>query len=83
MAEDINQLMKVRREKLAVLQEEGKNPFEITKCEVTHHSQEIKDRYGELEGSSGTAYVKKGDGKSIFLQCFRPGWFYPGICSQR
>ena len=35
MAEDINQLMKVRREKLAVLQEEGKNPFEITKCEVT------------------------------------------------
>ena len=52
MAEDLNQLMKVRREKLAALQEEGKNPFEITKCDVSHHSQEIKDHYEELKGSS-------------------------------
>ena len=44
--------MKVRREKLAALQEEGKNPFEITKCDVSHHSQEIKDHYEELKGSS-------------------------------
>ena len=72
MAEDINQLMKVRREKLAVLQEEGKNPFEITKCEVTHHSQEIKDRYGELEGSSvtvaGRLMSKRVMGKASFCK---------------
>ena len=42
MAEDINQLLKVRREKLANLIEAGKNPFEITKCDVTHHSMDIK-----------------------------------------
>ena len=43
MAEDINQLLKVRREKLANLIEAGKNPFEITKCDVTHNSMDIKD----------------------------------------
>ena len=48
MAEDINQLLKVRREKLANLQEAGKDPYVITKCDVTHHSQEIKDNYDEL-----------------------------------
>ena len=37
--QDINQLLKVRREKLADLQEKGKDPFQITKYEVTHHSQ--------------------------------------------
>ena len=70
MAEDLNQLMKVRREKLAVLQEEGKNPFEITKCDVSHHSQEIKDRYEELEGSSvtvaGRLMSKRVMGKASF-----------------
>ena len=41
MAEDLNQLLKVRREKLAALQEAGKDPFQITKCDVTHHYLEI------------------------------------------
>ncbi len=45
MAEDLNQLLKVRREKLAALQEEGKDPFQITKFDVTHHTQEAKDLY--------------------------------------
>ena len=54
MAEDINQLLKVRREKLANLIEAGKNPFEITKCDVTHHSMDIKDNYDEMEGKTGT-----------------------------
>ena len=45
MAEDLNQLLKVRREKLAALQEEGKDPFQITKYDVTHHTQEAKDLY--------------------------------------
>ena len=70
MAEDINQLMKVRREKLAALQEEGKNPFEITKCEVSHHSQEIKDQYDELEGTevtvAGRLMSKRVMGKASF-----------------
>ena len=41
--QDINQLLKVRREKLAELQENGKDPFQITKFDVTHHSTEVKD----------------------------------------
>ena len=48
--QDINQLRKVRREKLADLQENGKNPFLITKYDVTHHSMEIKDNFEEMEG---------------------------------
>ena len=43
--QDLNQLRKVRREKLADLQENGKNPFLITKYDVTHHSMEIKDNF--------------------------------------
>ena len=48
--QDENQLRKVRREKLSALQAEGRDPFIITKYDVTHHSQEIRDRYDELEG---------------------------------
>ena len=50
--QDVNQLLQVRREKLAALQEAGKDPFQITKYDVTHHSQEIRDHYDELEGNS-------------------------------
>ncbi len=50
--QDINQLLKVRRDKLATLQENGKDPFQITKYDVTHHSQEIKDNYDALEGKN-------------------------------
>ncbi len=42
---DLNQLLKVRREKLADLQERGKDPFEITKYDQTHHSEEVKELY--------------------------------------
>ena len=48
--QDLNQLRKVRREKLANLQEAGADPFVITTYDQTHHAQEIKDRYDELEG---------------------------------
>ena len=47
---DLNQLRKVRREKLAQLQADGKDPFVITKYEQNIHSQEIKDKYDSLEG---------------------------------
>ena len=48
--QDINQLLKVRREKLANLQAAGKDPFKITKYDVTHHSTDIKDHFEEMEG---------------------------------
>ena len=43
--QDINQLLKVRREKLKDLQDAGKDPFRITKFDVTHHSDEVKELY--------------------------------------
>lgn len=45
MGQDINQLLKVRREKLANLQEAGQDPFQITKYDVTHHTSDVKDLY--------------------------------------
>ena len=66
----INQLQQVRREKLAALQEAGKNPFEITKFDVTHHSMEIKDNYDALEGKevtvAGRMMFKRVMGKASF-----------------
>ena len=68
--QDINQLLKVRREKLANLQEAGKDPFVITKYDVTHHSTEIKDGYAELEGKivriAGRIMSKRVMGKASF-----------------
>ena len=68
--QDINQLLKVRREKLAQLQEAGKDPFQITKYDVTHHSTEIKDHFDELEGKevtiAGRMMSKRVMGKASF-----------------
>ncbi len=68
--QDVKQLLKVRREKLAALQEAGKDPFQITKYEVTHHSQEIKDNFDALEGRTvsvaGRVMSKRVMGKASF-----------------
>lgn len=68
--QDINQLLKVRREKLAALQEAGRDPFQITKYDVTHHSQEIKDNFDALEGKTvsiaGRVMSKRVMGKASF-----------------
>ena len=68
--QDINQLLKVRREKLANLQEAGKNPFEIMKFDVTHHSADIREKFEELEGSTvkiaGRIMSKRVMGKASF-----------------
>lgn len=68
--QDLNQLLKVRREKLADLQANGKDPFKIVKFDVTHHSQEIKDNFDELEGKSvtiaGRMMSKRVMGKASF-----------------
>ena len=67
---DLNQLKKVRREKLADLQANGQDPFTITKYNQTHHSQEIKDNFGELEGKqvsvAGRMMSKRVMGKASF-----------------
>ena len=62
--------VRVRHEKLQALQQEGRDPFRITKFDVTHHAQEIKDRFAELEEQSvrlaGRIMSKRGMGKAIF-----------------
>ena len=68
--QDIHQLLKVRREKLAALQESGKDPFQIMKYDVTHHSMEIKDNFDKLEGQqasvAGRIMQKRVMGKASF-----------------
>lgn len=68
--QDINQLLKVRREKLSALQEAGRDPFQITKYDVTHHSQEIRDSFDALEGKTvsvaGRVMSKRVMGKASF-----------------
>ena len=68
--QDLNQLLKVRRDKLKELQENGKDPFIITKYQVTHHSQEVKDHFDELEGQevtlAGRLMSKRVMGKASF-----------------
>ena len=67
---DYNQLMKIRKEKLEKLQEEGKNPFTITKFNPTHTSKQIKEQYEELEGKdvtiAGRLMAKRIMGKASF-----------------
>lgn len=68
--QDINHLLKVRREKLQELQESGKNPYQITRYDVTHHSQEIKDNFDTLEDKevsiAGRMMSKRVMGKASF-----------------
>ncbi len=71
MAEqNLNEILKIRHEKLAELKEAGKDPFEITKYDQTHHSMEIKDNFDELEGKTvsvaGRLMFKRVMGKASF-----------------
>ena len=69
-AQDLNQLRKVRREKLANLQAEGKNPFAITKYDVDTHANDCKEKYDEYEGKNvsiaGRLMAKRVMGKASF-----------------
>ena len=69
-AQDLNALLQIRREKLRALQQEGKDPFVITKYDQTHHSQEIKNNYDQLEGKNvsiaGRMMSKRVMGKASF-----------------
>ena len=68
--QDVNQLLQIRREKLAELQARGKDPFTITKYDVTHHSQDIKDSFDSLEEQTvriaGRLMSKRVMGKASF-----------------
>ena len=68
--QDLNEILRVRREKLDELQFNGKDPFQITKYDVTHHSADIKDNFDELEGKSvsvaGRMMSKRVMGKASF-----------------
>ena len=68
--QDLNQLLKVRREKLSELQASGRDPFQIVKYEVSHHSQDIKDQFENLEGKTvtvaGRMMSKRVMGKASF-----------------
>ena len=67
---DLNQLRKVRREKLADLQAAGKNPFDITSYDPTHHAEEVKENFEALEGKhvklAGRVMQKRVMGKASF-----------------
>ena len=68
--QDLGELLHIRREKLKALQDEGRDPFQITKFDVTHHTQDIKDNFDAMEGSAvsvaGRLMSKRGMGKVSF-----------------
>ena len=51
-AQDMGELLRIRRDKLKVLQDEGRDPFTITRFDVTHHTQDIKDNFDAMEGQA-------------------------------
>lgn len=69
--QNLNEMLKIRREKLTKLMESGKNPYLIEKYDYTHHSDEIKDKYDELEGKrvsvAGRLMSRRGHGKVTFF----------------
>ena len=68
--QDMGELLRIRRDKLKALQDEGRDPFTITKFDVTHHTQDIKDKFDALEGKpvsvAGRLMSKRGMGKVSF-----------------
>ena len=68
--QDLNQLLKIRRDKLAELQQAGQDPFVITKYDVTHHSTDVKEQFDSLEGKTvtiaGRLMSKRVMGKASF-----------------
>ena len=68
--QDLREILQIRRDKLKALQDAGMNPFEITRYDVTHHAQEVKDNFDALEGQTvslgGRMMSKRGMGKVSF-----------------
>ena len=70
--QELSEILQVRRDKLAALQQEGRDPFQITKYEVSHHSTEVLAHFAELEGKevsvAGRMMVKRVMGKASFCK---------------
>ena len=68
--QELSEILQIRRDKLKALQDEGRNPFDITKFDVSHHAQEVKDNFDALEGTEvtlgGRLMSKRGMGKVSF-----------------
>jgi lysyl-tRNA synthetase class 2 len=68
--QDLSEILKVRREKLKALQDAGRDPFTVTRFDVTHHTQDIRDNFDALEGKpvsiAGRLMSKRGMGKVSF-----------------
>ena len=68
--QDLREILQIRRDKLKALQDAGMNPFELTRYDVTHHAQEVKDHFDALEGQTvslgGRLMSKRGMGKVSF-----------------
>ena len=66
----LSELLRIRRDKLAELQSRGQDPFQITRFDVTHHSDEVKDQFDAMEGQTvrlaGRLMSKRGMGKAVF-----------------
>ena len=66
----LSELLRIRRDKLAELQRQGQDPFHITKFDVTHHSDEVKEHFEAMEGQTvrlaGRLMSKRGMGKAVF-----------------
>ena len=82
----LSELLQVRRDKLAALREQGQDPFVITKFDVTHHSDEIKNRFEEMEGQAvrlaGRLMSKRGMGKAVFSDLQDGAGGGGGICNE-
>lgn len=70
--QDLSQILQVRRDKLAALQKEGKDPFQQTKFTVSAHTQQIKDHFDQMEGQAVTvgrpSHVQAGHGQGELLR---------------
>ena len=70
--QDLREILQIRRDKLKALQDAGMNPFEITRYDVTHHAQEVKDNFDALEGQTvslvGPPDVQARHGQGVLLR---------------
>lgn len=83
----LSELLQIRRDKLSELQEQGRNPFEITKYDRTHKAKDIIDNYAELEGKkvsvAGRLMSKRGMGKVGFCHMADLSGQIPAVREER
>ena len=81
--QDLSEILKVRREKLAALRAEGRDPFKETRFDVTHHAQDIKDNFDALEGSESlSAFLEESIRANIERRKARRAFIERGLASR-